>query len=198
MLSEQHQAKNINLQSGFSLVEVLVSLSIFIVVVTISVGALMALIGANARARNTQAAMTNISYALDSMTREIRTGTDYYCGGIPALSTDVRDCIGSNIFFFNEGGKSLTGSLGTSRRIGYRLFGNKIQRRLGTGGWSDLTAPEITISRLHFYTTGTSRNDAGFLPPLVSIYIEGTAGSEANERGNFNVQTTVTQQLLDI
>jgi hypothetical protein len=56
----------------------------------------------------------------------------------------------------------------------------------------------VTITKLHFYTTGTERNDANFLAPQVSIYIEGTAGDEIKELGRFNVQTTVTQQLLDI
>ncbi len=189
-------------QNGFSLIEVLVSLSIFIVVVTISVGALMSLIGANARTRNTQAAMTNISFALDSMTRDIRTGTDYYCGAssasLPTSGIATRDCTSASAFSFNEGGQSLTKNYG-SRRIGYRLNGTSIERRLGnTGSWLPITAPEVSITQLHFYTTGSTRNDAGFLAPQVSIYVEGTAGDEANERGSFNVQTTVTQQLLDI
>jgi hypothetical protein len=161
----------------------------------------MSLIAANARARNTQAALTNISYALDSMTREIRVGTDYYCGNegsLPTTGSATQDCANASAFAFNEGGQSLTKNAG-SRRIGYRLNGTVIERRLGSNGtWSAVTAPEIRISTLHFYTTGSTRNDAGFLAPQVSIYLEGTAGDEGDERGHFNVQTTVTQQILDI
>lgn len=199
MFLQQHM--KLKPQRGFSLVEVLVSLSIFIVVVTISVGALMSLIAANARARNTQSAMTNISYALDSMTRDMRTGTDYDCEASADLSTgvttDTFDCSNSSAISFNEGGQSLTRGL-TSRRVAYRLSGTSIERRLSNGSWLAVTAPEIKITTLHFYTTGSIRNDAGFLAPQVSIYIEGTAGDDILEQGHFNVQTTVTQQLLDI
>lgn len=199
MFSQQHT--KLKRQRGFSLVEVLVSLSIFIVVVTISVGALMSLIAANARARNTQAAMTNISYALDSMTRDMRTGTDYDCEAAADLSTgvttDTFDCTNSSSISFNEGGQSLTRGL-PSRRVAYRLKGTSIERRLSNGSWLAVTAPEIQITTLHFFTTGSIRNDANFLAPQVSIYIEGTAGTDILEQGHFNVQTTVTQQLLDI
>ncbi|MCA9354056.1 MAG: prepilin-type N-terminal cleavage/methylation domain-containing protein [Candidatus Kaiserbacteria bacterium] len=66
-------------QSGFTLVEMIVSLAVFSVVVTIAVGALLALITSNERLQNEQSVMTNLSFALDSMTRELRTGFHYFC-----------------------------------------------------------------------------------------------------------------------
>ena len=74
-------------QSGFTLIEMIVSLALFSVVVTISVGALLVLIASNQRFQNEQSVMTNLSFALDSMTREIRTGTNYYCASRPNFST---------------------------------------------------------------------------------------------------------------
>jgi prepilin-type N-terminal cleavage/methylation domain-containing protein len=66
-------------QSGFTLIEMIVSLALFSVVVTTSVGALLALISTNQQLQVEQSIMTNLSFALDSMTREIRTGTAYFC-----------------------------------------------------------------------------------------------------------------------
>jgi prepilin-type N-terminal cleavage/methylation domain-containing protein len=189
-------------QRGFSLIEVLVSLSIFAVVVTIAIGALIALIGANARTQNTQAVMTNISYALDSMTREIRTGTDFFCGtgtSLPVSGGSVRDCSsGGPAFSFNEGGMSLTEfTANNSRRIGYRLENGSIERRLGNGSWAQVTAPEIKITALKYVVTGSTRGDS--VSPTVTLYVAGTAG-EVNDDSlaGFNIQTTVVQQLLDI
>lgn len=68
-----------NQQYGFTLIEMIVSLALFSVVITMSVGALLILIATNQQLQNEQNIMTNLSFALDSMTREIRTGTDYYC-----------------------------------------------------------------------------------------------------------------------
>ncbi len=185
---------------GFSLIEVLVSLSIFAIVMTIAVGSLMSLIGANARIQNAQSVMTNLSYTLDSMTREIRTGTDYYCGSPTALPRDgevSRDCAtGNEGLSFNEGGVSLT-EFASSRRILYRLSGNAIERRLGDGAWLPVTAPSIKITDLRFHVTGSERGDA--VSPTVSVFVSGSTGdSEDDSKASFNVQTTVVQQLLDI
>jgi type II secretory pathway pseudopilin PulG len=190
---------------GFSLIEVLVSLSIFMVVVTVSVGALMALITGSARARNTQSVMTNVSFLLDSMTREIRTGNDYFCGTPASLPTvtaptvRTQNCTNATGFSFNEGGRSLTQGL-TTRRIAYRLNGTAIEQRIGAGLWYPVTAPEVSITSLRFDATGTDRNDASGRAPTVTIFIKGTGGVAATDgsQGDFNVQATVTQQLLDI
>ncbi|MFM2381952.1 MAG: hypothetical protein RLZZ76_719 [Candidatus Parcubacteria bacterium] len=190
---------------GFSLIEVLVSLSIFAIVITIAIGALLSLIGANARVQNTQAVMTNISYALDSMTREIRTGTDFFCGpdaSLPVTGNVTRNCPnGGNAFSFNEGGVSLTEfTSNNSRRIGYRLFDNTIERRLGNGPWETVTAPEITIDALRYIVTGAKRGDGdSYESPTVTIYVEGSTGDTNDDSyAGFNIQTTVVQQLLDI
>lgn len=66
-------------KQGFTLVEMIVSLAIFSIVVTVSVGALLVLVGTNQQLQGEQSVMTNLSFALDSMTREIRTGSGYYC-----------------------------------------------------------------------------------------------------------------------
>jgi prepilin-type N-terminal cleavage/methylation domain-containing protein len=70
-------------QAGFTLIEMIVSLALFSVVVTVAVGALLMLVGANDELQGEQSIMTNLSFALDSMSREIRTGTEYYCVSRP-------------------------------------------------------------------------------------------------------------------
>lgn len=194
---------------GFSLIEVLVSLSIFTIVITISMGVLMVLIGANARAQNVQTVMTNVTFALDSITREIRTGTDYYCGAVASLPTSGESTAncgpGGEAFSFNEGGESLTEGY-SSRRIALRLSDGVLERRLGNGDgdgnanettdWSPLTSPDIRITELLFYVSGATRSDTE--SPTVTMYIEGIADEGEDEESTFNVQTTVVQQVLDI
>jgi prepilin-type N-terminal cleavage/methylation domain-containing protein len=73
-------------QQGFTLIEMIVSLAIFSFVITIAVGALLMLMNTNKQLQGEQSVMTNLSFALDSMTREIRTGTFYYCDSQPSNS----------------------------------------------------------------------------------------------------------------
>ncbi len=199
-------------QGGFSLIEILVSVSIFAVVVTMSVGTLIVLIDANAKAQNVQAVVNNVAFALDSMVRDIRTGYDYgyetVCGSISfSNNADPHDCPnGASIFAFTESGGSLTGPNGAcgapgcgSNRIGFRLNNGAIERRLGSNGsWQPLTADDVTITTLDFVVTGTDVGALGNSSPLVTIFIAGEAGDIEGVDSSFSLQTTVTQQTLDL
>lgn len=66
-------------QQGFTLIEIIVSLAIFSVVALIAVGALLKIVATNKQAQRIQAAVTNISFALESMSREIRTASVIHC-----------------------------------------------------------------------------------------------------------------------
>ncbi|MFA6459219.1 MAG: type II secretion system protein [Candidatus Paceibacterota bacterium] len=64
---------------GFTLVEMIVSLGIFSVVAVVALGALVRIITANQKAQSLQSAMTNLNFALEAMSREIRVGSEYNC-----------------------------------------------------------------------------------------------------------------------
>ncbi|MEI6304602.1 MAG: type II secretion system protein [Candidatus Taylorbacteria bacterium] len=64
---------------GFTLVEMIVSLAIFSIVAVVALGALMKIIGANKKAQTLQSAMTNINFALESMSREMRVASKFAC-----------------------------------------------------------------------------------------------------------------------
>ena len=129
------QPTNISKKQGFTLVEMIVSLGVFSVVVTIAVGALLVLISSNEQLQKEQSVMTNLSFAIDSMTREIRTGRNYFCDARPNKNagangekifqdgevlnaTSTQNCIDGNPsdrdyhgLSFVEGGRSVTGAV---------------------------------------------------------------------------------------
>ncbi len=206
------QRNNHPLNEGFTLIEVLVSLSLFTIVVTMSVGTLLVLIDANSKQQSAQSVATNLSFALDSMTREIRTGYFYECKSQSSQLTKTNgavysDCpAGASNFAFSESGGSLTGSM-DSNRIAYRYnpVSKSIERRLGnpsTDGvdWRAITAPAVQINTLEFVVTDTRPYSSGNnqKSPTVTIFISGTAGNITGLNTDFNIQTTVTQQILDI
>lgn len=206
-------------QQGFSLVELLVSISIFTAVMTMSVGTLLVLIDANAKAQNIQTVMTNITFALDSMTREIRTGSKYYCrtyntfASIPVTSIAehlANNCIGGHNFIsIVEGGTSqasdanLTNSV-SGNRIEYYFDDSydgrgAILRRLGDGVWLPITPTTVEIDEVDIVTTGTGSFASGDTEqPTVSIILRGSAGIFADTDAAYVIQTTISQRLLDI
>jgi len=82
--------------SGFTLIEMIVSLAIFSIVAVVALGALMKIISANKKAQTLMSAMTNLNFALESMSREMRMGSNFYCdsgsGTIPGQNFTAGAC----------------------------------------------------------------------------------------------------------
>ncbi|MFA6433049.1 MAG: type II secretion system protein [Candidatus Paceibacterota bacterium] len=73
---------------GFTLVEIIVAMMIFSIVAVVALAALVKIIDANKKAQTTHDAVTNLSFVLEAMSREMRSGSNYYCntqigGGSP-------------------------------------------------------------------------------------------------------------------
>jgi prepilin-type N-terminal cleavage/methylation domain-containing protein len=195
---------NFHKQRGFTLIELLVSMALFIIVLTIGVGALMVLISANAKAQNMQAAVSNIQFALDSMSREIRTGYAYYCSGGTETTGDidvVQDCDQGTYLSIIEGGKSLTGGA-DNRRIGYRYNSSAeaVERKIGSGSWVRLTDPNVKVTDMHFNVANSEHKDGtgNVLQPNVTIYLTGEVEGISDTGADFTMQTTVTSRVLDL
>lgn len=180
---------------GFSLIEMLVSVALFTVVMTASIGTLLALIDANQKAQGLKSVINNLNFGLDSMARTIRTGKVYNCmngASIPStLPLTTADCPG--------GATGLVLTDDHNNRLAYYYDGatKQVYRRdINSGStWIALTAPEVEIEDMLFYTTGTTLGDTA--QPTVTISIRGHAGAKVSTASLFNIQTTVTQRVLD-
>jgi len=179
--------KSIYGKSGFTIVELIVALSLFTVVMMISTGAIVSLADTNKKVQSMRIAMDNLSLALESMSREIRMGTSYYCD--PAFVVDFKstpqsnDCTaGASIAFLAQDGITT---------MVYDLSGNAIRRsKDGGSNFSEITAQEVNISSLNFYVIGSA---VGGDQARVVIVVKGIAGSLVTS--SFNLQTTVTGRV---
>jgi hypothetical protein len=186
-------------------------MGLYIVVLTIGIGALLVLISSNLKAQNIQEAVSNVQFSLDSMAREIRTGHSYYCsngvpGSIPSGSEDISSCSKGSYLSIIEGGESLTEGSG-DHRLAYCFAGSAIWRKLGTGsgscgstGWVRLTSPNISIDAMHFSVNHAGRKliTGDNFQPNVTIFISGTVMGVSDTSSTFTLQTTVTQRVLDL
>jgi prepilin-type N-terminal cleavage/methylation domain-containing protein len=194
--------------NGFTLIEMLVALSLFTIVVTIAVGAFLSLIGASKSVQSEQSVITTLTFVLDSMTREIRTGTNYYCNTRSVLddtnqvaTSTVRDCnTGSDGLSFVEAGSSITASA-SNKRVAYYYDNSSttnrtIMRKVGNGTPQSIVSDGITVTNAQFFVTGTDRLGVGtdINQPTVTIILEATDDTGASTV----LQTTVTQRELDI
>ena len=209
-------------QTGFTLIEMIVSLGLFSIVVTVAVGALLMLVASNQRLQSEQSVMTNLSFALDSMTREIRTGTGYYCewsangNGVFSQGVDVddehgdrvNDCFNGNPdpaakYFigmsFKEGGDSISKN---KERILYYFDKNvgKIFRKTGSNTPQSITSSGIFIRNFDLFVSGADPLTSGNGErdqAAVTIFIEAAETSNPNDK-SYYIQTTITQRTLDL
>jgi type II secretory pathway pseudopilin PulG len=177
---------------GFTLVETLVSLGIFVTVMTVSVSSLVIVNNAALRAQQMRVLLDNINFAIDSMVRTIRTAEAVACGAVP----QGEDCpMGSG---FKGEMLYVESTLGQNEDIVYRQSGGVIEKKIGDGStnWLSMTSSDIEITKLDFYVTGTALNDTD--QPIVRIFIAGIAKTKGGQSAPFSFQTAVTPRAPDL
>ncbi len=187
-------------QKGFTLVEMIVAVALFSVVMLISVGALLALVGANRKAQALQSVMNNLNIALDGMVRAVRMGSMYHCGGGPVKTP--QNCEGDTLLAFKP---FCQGSCEPANRFVYVFDTDNSycgQGRLcksvdsGTNYYA-MTSPEIIINSMRFYVIGADSRD--LIQPKVVIEVKGTAGAKTiKTTTTFSIQATAVQRDLDL
>lgn len=176
------------MKKGFTLIEMMTAVSVFLVVMTISMGAILGIFDANRKAQSAKTVMDNLNFAVETMSREIRFGTKYHCGTTGTL-TSPQDCLSGDNFISFLSSDSL--------QTVYRLSSTSIEKSVdGGANYIAITAPEIIISSLSFYVVGaTGAPDT--LQPKALIKISGNAGTKTNTRTAFTLQTLASQRLAD-
>jgi len=204
-------------EKGFSLIEMLVATALFSMVMIVGVGALVSIIDANRKAQSLQSVINNLNFAVEQMSRTVRTGSQYRCqnnSNPPNLSQiqNTRDCNTGAFFAFEEYGGDVTDG---ADQAAYRFIEEGTgppstrQGRLerctsncdNVANYVPVTAPEVDIDYFAFHVRGSGINTTGpeaNQQARVTFVIVGTAGDTARIRTNFNLQSTVTQRRLDL
>jgi prepilin-type N-terminal cleavage/methylation domain-containing protein len=187
-----------NNKKGFSLVEMLVAVALFSGVMIIAVGALLSLIDANRKAQAINSVMNNLNFALENMSRNIRVGSTYHCevtNNVPVDVDEVKDCSNGGELFAFEASNGDSGD--STDQIVYRINGTQLEKSEDSGNtFITITAQEVSIDNFSFYVDGTSLSDD--MQPRVVIILQGSAGVKEKIRTEFNLQTTVSQRVLDL
>jgi prepilin-type N-terminal cleavage/methylation domain-containing protein len=179
-------------KDGFTLIEALISVTIFAIVMTIAVGALVTIVDSNRKSQSMQLAVNNVNAAVDHMSWQIRGGSNYYCLDESGNTVNAENCTSTNqqpaIGFTARDDSVYT----------YRLVNGRIQRTIDNGFGSeevaDITSTSdlVTINRLSFSLFG---DDASGTQPGVTIVVQGEAGVEGDTVSELSIQTSVSERL---
>lgn len=189
--------KNKNRHAGFTLVELLVALTLFIIVVMAAITSLYAVNNASRKVNAMRGVLDNLNFAMESMSRTIRTGSTLVCGGGGAPNGNASNCPfpGGT----PQSALSLHSTLGREEDIEYRLntSTNQLEKKIyGVDGtdWMAMTSPEINVQALSFYVNGATLADVE--QPSVMILMQGVATASTGDTTPFTIQTYISQRAF--
>lgn len=184
--------KRINKIKGFTLIEIMVSVSIFAVIMLMVSSSIFTVFESNRKSQSLRAVMDNLNLSLESMTRTIRFGKGYHCdisGSSPPYPT--QDC--------PSGATSIAVLDSSGNTVSYELSTGVIVRKIGGGAGANITSSDVTIDKLKFYVTGSTPYSSGsdLAQPKVILIVDGHAGVKTTSSSYFSLQTTISQRQFD-
>src|SRR5687768_16395176 len=90
-----------NYKGGYTIIETMISVSLFIVITTIGMAALLNANAVHHKSRDMRSIMDNLSFVMEDMSRNLRTGSEYHCfsGSVPSNPPAQICSSGSGISF---------------------------------------------------------------------------------------------------
>lgn len=173
--------------AGFTLVELIVAVSLFALVASISLGAVVSIFDANRRAQSAKSVVDNLNLAIENMARTVRFGSRYHCSS--GTYTVPADC---------SSGATILAVLFNGNTVVYRLSGTALERSDNGGStYMKITAPEAKIQYLRFYVLGTGTGSNTAQPYVVAV-IKGYVGKKPTAQSMFSIETMMSQRKLDL
>ena len=172
--------------------------SIFLVVVTIGMGALLNASAIHQKSQDMRSIMDNLSFIMEDMSRNIRTGYDYHCIDNGDISrTDPHSC--------SVDGKGISFKSATGPQWIYQITDNGTLfdiRKFSDGYTSNpiqLNPAEVQLtSDSGFWITGAESpsSSSDTQQPFVTIRLVGVITYKGADTP-FSLQTSVSQRQLD-
>ena len=169
---------------GFTLLEMIISIGIFSVLVTTSIGVMLGISNAQLKAANIQATVDNIRFSMELMTKEMRTGSEY------ALSLFCTSDAGAEASFLTSAGE---------RRV-YYLDGDRLMRLVGTTDCNrakPLMADEVAVERLRFKAGGAAPGASDGQPWIMTAMSVSSKGGKQPFESRMDLETMVVQRFRD-
>jgi len=171
-----------NKNKGFTLIELMVATSIFMIVMLMALGAIVTSSNASKNYQKIRDSVDNVNFALESMTRAIRMGNSYSC-----LDGSDSDC------------QELAFTSSSSDYIIYRQESNddgtyNLCKSKNGGTCVPIVSEEVNIEKLSFSIKGEDVNDD--TQPSVYIIIKGSCEVK-DQKISFSIQTMASQRNFE-
>ena len=195
------KSNKIKLNAGFTLIEIMVALSIFMVIMLAAIGSLVVSSDAASKARQTRIVMDSVGFAMENITRNIRMGTKFTCvtNQTIDLSKDPSpaNCDGGNFVAFIPAKQPSSSRIGYKRTLRYDTKGPSgastatLQSCDQTNTCTDIVSPDVDITYLKFFLVGAESSEQ--VQPNVYILLKGAIKTKG-VWNDFAIQTMASQR----
>ena len=212
-----HQTKNKNYNGGFTIIETMIVVSLFIVITTVGMGALLNANLVFQKSQNMRSLIDNMNFVMEEMSRSLRTGYNYHCVNLQSIesstelskpkSCDTNAPVGWGVAFENVYGDNTANDVPVPDPVDnedqwvYKIEAGKIFKSTNSAAsFVQLTSDEIFVDPelSYFVVSGAeSPSKSDFKQPLITIRLVGSITYQ-NVVTSFALQTTVSQRLVDI
>lgn len=189
-------------RAGFTLIEILVGIAVFIIVISFMISMFLATIRAQQKSVQVQNVMDNSRFVLEKISRAIRQSTI----NTSSTPTELRLCHPRLGYDASVGCDCPPG---TGFCLDYRAEADRVEERAGDYNNDgdarnddrdfSITSSNVVIADLRFEYDGLSTSDAK--QPRVTIFMtveQSAAATKPFEQAKIHLQITVTPRKLDI
>jgi len=196
-----------NRQNGYTIIETMIAVSVFLVVAMYGMDSLLSANLLHQKSADMRSIMDNLSFIMEDMSRNLRTGSNYHC----SFGPDTPQASGGTALSSPSGGNcwgvAFEPSDGDPATLADQWFYNvsldnklwKTTRLESLSDYVQLTPEEVSINSVSGFTVlGAEPSTTGDTQePLVTIRLVGTITFK-NVVTPFSLQTSVSQRLIDI
>jgi type II secretory pathway pseudopilin PulG len=207
------QNKNNNKKNGYTIIETMISVSLFIIIVMMGMNALLNANVLHKKSQSMRSILDSLSFTIEDMSRNLRTGYNYQCYDATNLTLSLvttsanypRSCASGWAIAFEPA----TGNVASyGHAIGnppvadqwvYYINGGKIFKSVdGAQNFIQLTPDEVTIDQVYgFSVLGAEPPPLDSQQPFVTIRLVGHI-TYKNITTLFSLQTSISQRQADI
>jgi len=167
----------ISQKKGFTLIEMLVSIALFSIVITIAMGSIFTIIDANRKSQTLTLVMNNLNFALEIMTRDIKTSNP---------RTIATESGGNTLRIEDQDGDII--------RYRYSDSNLNIEKSVNSSSnYISIISSDVVIEDFIFDLIGDADEQ-----PRVVLVVNGYAQITERIRSDFDIQTTVSPRQLNI
>ncbi len=159
-------------------------MGVFSIAILVSLSSIFSISDAQKKAVALQNTLDNLRFAIEAVSKEVRTGSSFHCGS--DISLTPQDCsAGTALTFLNADGDTVT----------YYKDQDQLVKKVGADLPQSITAVAVKVERFVFYVSGAPPGDK--LQPRVTIVIEGVVSPTSRTETKLQLEIMVSQRNLD-